>query len=68
MSHERESRQEPKEKKKKICRYSPIAKKKVKIAENKLPIIAETANLQYSLTLSTKFPKENGMEDEEGKE
>lgn len=55
-------------KKKKFCRYSPIAKKKVKIAENKLPIIAETANLQYSLTLSTKFPKENGMEDEEGKE
>lgn len=56
------------QKKKKICRYSPIAKKKVKIAENKLPIIEETANLQYSLTLSTKFPKENGMEDEEGKE
>ena len=37
----------------------PNAKKKVRIAENMLPIIAETTKLQTSLTLSTKFPKEH---------
>ena len=31
----------------------------MKIAENMLPMIAETARLQSSLTFSTKFPKED---------
>jgi hypothetical protein len=46
----------------------PNAKKKVKIAENMLPIIAETTKLQTSLTLSTKFPKEHNedMEKRDG--
>lgn len=37
----------------------PSAKKKVRIAENTLPIIAETTKLKTSLTFSTRFPKEH---------
>lgn len=35
----------------------PNAKKKVKMAEKMLPMMAETAKLQASFTLSTKSPK-----------
>lgn len=43
----------------------PNAKKKVKIAEKMFPRIAETAKLQISLTLSTKFPNEEEDDEEE---
>ena len=40
------------------------------MAENKFPIIVETANPKKSLTFFTKFPNENegDVEDEEGRE
>ena len=39
-------------------RNQPKAKKKVKIAEQMFPMMAETAKLQKSLTFSMKSPNE----------